>query len=152
MCFRSRLCVVAGIAIAATGLAIALRPSPARVVADEPKAAPVAPTAETGMVGKGDHYMFGNSPERNFINLNPVSLSHEFPKSPDDDKVHVLGNRVKWKEQLGSRAYGGPTIAGGKVFVGTNNDNPRNKRDRGKPTDDSPDGPPLDKANLMCFE
>ena len=56
-------------------------------------------------------------------------------------KVHVLGNRVKWKATLGSRAYGGPIIAGGKVFVGTNNENPRNKRDRGKATDDDPDGP-----------
>jgi outer membrane protein assembly factor BamB len=151
MCFRSRLCVVAGVAIAATSLIVGLRPAATRVVADEPKAAPLAPTAEAGAVGKGDHFMFGNSPERNFINLNPVSLSHEFPKSPDDDKVRVLGNRVKWKEHLGSRAYGGPTIAGGKVFVGTNNDNPRNKRDRGKPTDDNPDGPPLDKGILMCF-
>ena len=29
---------------------------------------------------------------------------------------------VVWKADLGSRAYGGPTVAGGKVFVGTNNE------------------------------
>jgi outer membrane protein assembly factor BamB len=80
------------------------------------------------------------------------TLSHEFPKNPDDPLVRVLGSRVKWKATLGSRAYGGPTVAGGKVFVGTNNENPRNKRDRGKPTADDPAGPPLDKGVLMCFD
>ena len=59
---------------------------------------------------------------------------------------------MKWKEPLGSRAYGGPIVAGGKVFVGTNNENPRNKRDRGKPTDDNPEGPPIDKGIVMCFD
>jgi outer membrane protein assembly factor BamB len=150
MKLRSRLLVVAGLAAGTVGLALVLGPSPSRVSAgDDPKGGPVAAAPAAN---KGDHVMFGNTPDRNFVNLNPVTLSAEFPKSPDDDKVRVLGNRVKWKATLGSRAYGGPIVAGGHVYCGTNNENPRNKRDRGKATDDNPDGPPLDKGILMCFD
>ncbi len=35
------------------------------------------------------------------------------------------GEGVLWTAELGSEAYGGPTVAGGMVFVGTNNDRPR---------------------------
>jgi outer membrane protein assembly factor BamB len=31
------------------------------------------------------------------------------------------GANIKWKAQLGSQTYGNPVIAGGKIFVGTNN-------------------------------
>ena len=41
---------------------------------------------------------------------------------------------------LGSKAYGGPVVAGGRVFVGTNNQNPRNPEIQG------------DKGVLMCFD
>jgi outer membrane protein assembly factor BamB len=109
---------------------------------------PVAPVA----ANKGDHTMFGGTPARNFVNLHETGLSHEFAKSEEDERARVLGDRIKWKESLGSRAYGGPIVAGGKVFVGTNNEVPRNKRDRGKPTDDYPDGPPVDKGIIMCFD
>ena len=146
MRLRSRLLLVAGLAGTAIGLAAVLAPAPSRTVAaDNPPVIDPDPA-------KGDHFMFGNGPDRNFANLEPVELSVEFPASPDDPQVHVLGNRVKWKQPLGSRAYGGPIIAGGKVYCGTNNENPRNKRDRGKATDDNPDGPPLDKSVLMCFD
>jgi outer membrane protein assembly factor BamB len=112
----------------------------------------IAEVPASASASKGDHTMFGGTPERNFVNLHSTGLSHEFPKSEEDEKVRVLGNRVKWKESLGSRAYGGPIVAGGKVFVGTNNENPRSKRDRGKATDDYPEGPPVDKGILMCFD
>ena len=35
---------------------------------------------------------------------------------------------IKWIADLGSHCYGGPIIADGKVFVGTNNANPRDKK------------------------
>jgi len=47
---------------------------------------------------------------------------------------------VKWVSKLGSQSYGNATIAGGKVFVGTNNDAPRNQRDEG------------DRSIMMVFE
>ena len=45
----------------------------------------------------------------------------------------------QWKAELGSTSYGNPVVADGKVFVGTNNDSPRNPQVTG------------DKGVLMCF-
>jgi outer membrane protein assembly factor BamB len=47
---------------------------------------------------------------------------------------------IKWVVKPGSNAYGGPVIAGGKVFIGTNNENPRNPKIKG------------DKGVVMCFD
>src|SRR5688572_26200797 len=47
---------------------------------------------------------------------------------------------VKWAAKLGSQSYGNATISDGKVFVGTNNDSPRNQRDQG------------DRSIMMVFE
>src|SRR5262249_17430833 len=45
-----------------------------------------------------------------------------------------------WSVPLGMHhAYGGPVVAGGKVFIGTNNDRPRDPAIKG------------DKGVLMCF-
>lgn len=146
MKFASRLFVGGMLCAGAIGTyAILTQPS------EPTPSLPVAVAQEAPTHGKGDHAMFGGTPARNFVNLEATGLAHEFPKNPEDDKVRVLGNRVKWKSQLGSRAYGGPTVANGKIVVGTNNDNARNKRDRGKATDDDPMGPPADKGVLMCF-
>ena len=45
----------------------------------------------------------------NTINPNEKDM----PTSWDVDK----GTNIKWSEKLGSKAYGGPTIAGGKIYV-----------------------------------
>ena len=37
----------------------------------------------------------------------------------------ATGENVRWVAELGSYSYGGPVVAGGKVFVGTNNAQPR---------------------------
>ena len=47
---------------------------------------------------------------------------------------------VKWVAKLGSQSYGNVTIAGGKVFVGTNNDSPRDSQHQG------------DRSVLMVFD
>ncbi len=47
---------------------------------------------------------------------------------------------IKWAARLGTAAYGGPVIAGGKIFVCTNNEAPRDKAIKG------------DKGIVMCFE
>ncbi|HYK88590.1 MAG TPA: PQQ-binding-like beta-propeller repeat protein [Acidobacteriota bacterium] len=46
---------------------------------------------------------------------------------------------IKWKADLGTTSYGNPVVADGKVFVGTNNGNPKNPEIQG------------DKGILMCF-
>src|SRR6185503_2230462 len=47
---------------------------------------------------------------------------------------------VKWVAKLGSQSYGNTTVAGGKVFVGTNNDSPRDPKHQG------------DRSILMVFD
>jgi outer membrane protein assembly factor BamB len=47
---------------------------------------------------------------------------------------------VKWAAKLGSQSYGNVTVAGGKVFVGTNNDSPRDPAHQG------------DRSVLMVFD
>src|SRR5207237_8649170 len=91
--------------------------------------------------GSTDPVTFGGTPERNMVNRTDKGVT---------DKPDPEGPGLKWKAELGSRAYGGPVIAGGKVFVGTNNERPRNPRDERK----SPDGDvePIDKGILMCFD
>ncbi len=88
-----------------------------------------------------DYRMFGCTPARNMVNRVDKSVPGDFKK---EDAL--------WKFTLGSRTYGGPTIAFGKIFVGTNNENPRNGRDRRGPDNDDPRGQPLDKGILMCFD
>lgn len=145
-CCRSYSFVACFLVLAMCGIGVAIYFSPPRqVVAD-------APSSQPAPASKGDHTMFGGTPGRNFVNLHETGLSHEFPKDEGDPKVRVLGGRLKWKETLGSRSYGGPIVAGGKIFVGTNNASPRNKRDRGRPTDDDAEGPAIDKGILMCFD
>ncbi len=47
---------------------------------------------------------------------------------------------VKYVVKLGSQAYGNTTVANGKVFVGTNNDSPRDPKHQG------------DRSILMCVD
>jgi outer membrane protein assembly factor BamB len=69
--------------------------------------------------------MFGGTPSRNM-----VSDEKGLPTEWDPE----TGLNVKWVAELGSQTYAGPVVAGGKVYVGTNNQreyNPKVKGDRG---------------------
>jgi outer membrane protein assembly factor BamB len=99
-----------------------------------------APKAANG--GPNDHTMFGGTPDRNMVNLTAKNVPAKFNLDSPDDLV--------WKADLGSKAYGGPIVAGGRVYVGTNNQNPRNKRDVTKNADGDPE--PADKGIVMCFD
>jgi outer membrane protein assembly factor BamB len=47
---------------------------------------------------------------------------------------------VKWVAKLGSQAYGNPTVAAGRIYVGTNNESPRDPKHKG------------DRGILMCLD
>jgi outer membrane protein assembly factor BamB len=47
---------------------------------------------------------------------------------------------VKWVAKLGSQAYGNTTVANGRVYVGTNNESPRDPKHQG------------DRSILMCLD
>ena len=50
----------------------------------------------------------------------------------EDEKVDLKTTKnVKWVAKLGSQAYGNVTIANGCVFVGTNNESPRDSQKKG---------------------
>jgi outer membrane protein assembly factor BamB len=78
--------------------------------------------------------LFGGTPARNMVNLNDKNIPTDW--SVEEGKLI----NIKWVADLGSKAYGGPVISGGRVFVGTNNGKPRDSKITGT------------KAVLMCFQ
>ena len=60
-----------------------------------------------------DWHMWGGTPQRNMINTVEKNI-------PDTWDV-ATGKNIKWVAQLGSQSFGNPVVAGGKIFVGTNN-------------------------------
>jgi outer membrane protein assembly factor BamB len=80
--------------------------------------------------GEGDWPMWGGTPGRNL-----VSSMKGAPVSWD---VKTRKN-VKWVADLGSQSYGNPVVAGGQVYVGTNNELVRNPKEPG------------DRGVVMCF-
>jgi outer membrane protein assembly factor BamB len=92
--------------------------------------------------GKDGWLMYGGSHSRNMVNLRVKGL-------PSDWDIGGKGKKsmnIKWVADLGSKAYGGPVIAGGRVIVGTNNQKPRNPKDR------DAKGQPIDLGVIMCFD
>lgn len=63
----------------------------------------------------------------------------KYKPGTEDIDISTTKN-VKWVAKLGSQAYGNATVAGGKVFVGTNNDSPRDAQHQG------------DRSILMVFD
>jgi len=105
---------------------------------------------DPAQAGKSDHTMFGGTSDRNMVNSADKGL--KFPTEFHIDDPAWVKEWLLWRSELGSRAYGGPIIAGGKVFVGTNNDRPRNPRDVIKPKKAGDEAEPMDKGVLYCFD
>lgn len=78
-----------------------------------------------------DWHMWGGTPQRNMINTVEKNI-------PDSWDV-TTGKNIKWVAQLGSQSFGNPVVAGGRVFVGTNNLAERQPNVKG------------DKGIVMCF-
>ena len=80
--------------------------------------------------GTGDWPMWGGTPDRNM-----VSNMKGLPTTWD---IKTKKN-VKWVASLGSQSYGNVVVAGGQVYVGTNNEGMRDPKQAG------------DRGVLMCF-
>ena len=76
--------------------------------------------------------LWGGSLSRNLVNLREKNVLTDWDVNK---KTHIL-----WSQNLGSKAYGGPVIGDGKIFIGTNNEAPRDPKIMG------------DKGVIMCFE
>ena len=79
------------------------------------------------------------------LSRNMVSDEKNLPSSfsiggPDGDGTEAAPVNLKWKARLGTQTYGTPTVANGRVLVGTNNGAPRNPALTG------------DRLVLMCFD
>lgn len=67
---------------------------------------------------------------------NMVSSEKGLPASFDPK----TGRNIKWTAKLGTETHSTPIIAGGRVYIGTNNGEPRDPKHQG------------DRGVLMCFE
>jgi outer membrane protein assembly factor BamB len=76
-----------------------------------------------------------HSPERNI----PADISAGEEAGDGEIDLKTAKN-AKWIVKLGDQSYGTPTVSGGRVFVGTNNSNPRNPKIEG------------DRGVVMCFD
>lgn len=89
-----------------------------------------------------DWPMWGGTPDRNMVgtatNL-PVEI---VPGKLDANEQPDLSSakNILWAAKLGSQTYGNPVVSGGRVFVGTNNESPRDPKQLG------------DRGNLMVFD
>ncbi len=97
-----------------------------------------------GALLAGDWPQWGGSPDKNM-----VSEEKDLPGADIEpgrfergsEKVDMSTTKqVKWVAKLGSQTYGTPTIADGKVFVGTNNESPRDPKHVG------------DRGIVMCVD
>ncbi len=85
----------------------------------------------------------GNDPGRNMYSPAkglPDRFDPGKPKSGTEDIDMQTTKNVKWVAKLGSQAYGNVVVAGGKVFIGTNNENPRDPQHEG------------DRSILLCLD
>ena len=116
--------------LTAAALGLASCTSPAAVeapAADKP--------ADKGGTGPGDSPMFGGTPQRNLVNTTDKNIPGDFGVQKDKEK------NLRWQAQLGKPyASGGAVVAGGRIFVGTDNGHPRDPAVKGQ------------KGVLMCFD
>lgn len=86
----------------------------------------------------GDDWpMWGRTPHRNMSQPQAQGLPTDF----DSGRVDPLGTseeidpkstrNIAWTFKLGSQSYGNLTVAGGKLFIGTNNEVPRDPKHKG---------------------
>jgi outer membrane protein assembly factor BamB len=115
------------------------------VPAEEKDVTKPAPGGTARKVGGNRWAMFGGDVSRNLANEVEKGLPTEWnarkrrPRPAPEPAPDAAKTNVKWSAKVGGYAYGGPVIAGGRVFIGTNNDNPRDPMIKG------------DKGVLMCF-
>lgn len=90
-----------------------------------------------------DWPMWGHGPSRNMVSDEKGLVETFDPgkyKQNSEEIDMATTKNVKWVAKLGSQAYGNPVVAGGKVFIGTNNETPRDPKYKG------------DRSVLMCLD
>lgn len=105
--------------------------------------APLLALAFTGALCGADWPQWGGTPAKNMVAEGTTALpdSAKIEMDASGEAVDVAkSTNVKWVAPLGSQTYGNPTVAGGRVYVGTNNDHPHDERHKG------------DRGVLLCLD
>lgn len=84
-----------------------------------------------GVLNAADQPQWGQAWNRNLISVE-TNLPSEFDPS--------TGKNIRWRADLGTDSYATPIVAGGRVYIGTNNENPRDPNRR------------EDAGVLYCFD
>jgi outer membrane protein assembly factor BamB len=104
----------------------------------------VAAVAAVPIMGRAADWPFwGRNNTRNMVSEEtglPETFDAGKYKGSTEEIDAATTKNVKWIVKLGSQTYGNPTISGGKVFIGTNNETPRDPKFKG------------DRAVLMCLD
>ena len=89
-----------------------------------------------------DWPMWGRDGSRNMISDEKQIIFDFNPGEMNDDEVVDMKTtqNIKWVAKLGSQAYGNVTIGNGCVFIGTNNESPRDQGKKG------------DRGVVMCLD
>ncbi len=100
-----------------------------------------APLVAQPVATNRDWPMLGGTNRRNLVNL----VERNIPTTWDKEKKE----NIRWMAQLGSDVINSPVIADGKVYIGTNNQRPRDAKDT--EPEDNGGRRPIDMGVLMCF-
>ena len=91
----------------------------------------------------GDWAQWGGTLDRNMYSPEkglPDRFEPGKVKTGTEEVDLATTKNVKWVAKVGSQSYGNVTVAGGKIYIGTNNETPRDKKHLG------------DRSILMCFD
>lgn len=96
------------------------------------------------VVAAADWPMWGRTPHRNMTAPGVTGLPAAWKPGAIDFDTEMVdladAQNIRWVAKLGSQSYGNPTVAGGRVFLGTNNAFARDSRFEG------------DRSNVMAFD
>ena len=91
-----------------------------------------------------DWPQWGRNASKNMASPNATELVTDFKPGEyagDSDDIDLSTTKnIKWVVNLGSNAYGNPTVYQGRVYVGTNNARPRDPKLKG------------DRSNVYCLD
>jgi len=109
--------------------------------AEEAKAEEKAPSpAPEAVPGGGEWPQWGRDASNNMMSP-ATGLPTDFTSGEFNDAGEAEGAKhLKWVAEMGSQAYGTATVKDGRVFIGTNNEEPRLESVTG------------DKGIIMCFD
>lgn len=99
--------------------------------------------AVVGAAPPGDWPEWGGTPSRNMVapaDAKGLPTSAKLEADADGNVDVAKSTNIKWAAPLGSAAYGNAVVAGGRVYVGTNNERPRDPKHQG------------DRGVLLCLD